>query len=200
MFRRLRKRPATVWVIGLATGLLIGAGATAGVMNLLAPQEPAFRLPEQLLHATASHGENSLTLATGPIDEEVEGLYVLDHVTGELQCWVMNSRRPGTFSGMFKTTNVLRDLGVEADKAPKFVMVTGQYVLRSAAGTTRPANSIVYVADANSGNIAAYWVMWNRSAINSGAPQAGPMLGGPLGKGRTAAIRPGGVGDPGGQP
>jgi hypothetical protein len=179
-------------------GLMMGAGAFLGALAALSPGDPAIVFPDLPLHASASHGESSITLATGDIDGEAEGLYVLDHVTGDLQCWVVSTRRPGAFSGLFKT-NVLTDLEVGADKMPKFVMVTGTYNFVSSRGTSRPANSLVYVADANTGNVVAYSVTWNSSLVASGGSQSGPLVKVVVGKGRTAAIRPG-VGDVGPQP
>lgn len=197
MFRWFRNRSAATWLAGLVIGVVIGAGAygvgfTVGSSNGSSQQSPLL-LGDMLLQATASHGERSLTLATGSIDEEAEGLFVLDHVTGDLQCWVPSTRRPGAFSGMFKT-NVLSDLGVEADKTPQLVMVTGTVNYRGSSSTTRPANAIVYVADSNTGNVVGYSIAWNRSMASSGGSQSGALVRVLAGKGRTAAIRPGGVG------
>lgn len=203
MFRRLGKRPAMAWAIGLTMGLLIGAGAFFGTWAAFSSrQQPDVVFPELPLHATASHGESSLTLATGDIDGEAEGLFVLDHLTGDLQCFVVNTRRvPWSFSGYY-TANVLGDLKVAADKTPKFVMVTGAYQFGAARGTARPAGSLVYVADANSGNVVVYSLMWNSSMLASGAPQKGALTPILIASGRNAAIRPGGdIGGPGvGQP
>jgi hypothetical protein len=200
MFRQLKRRPVVVGVAGMMLGLLIGAGAFGVAMYASSSATPQVDLDDLMLSATASHGEHSLTLATGSIDEEVEGVFVLDHVTGDLQCWVPSVVRPGTFSGQFKT-NVLSDLGVEGDKAPQLVMVTSSYNVRGAASTTRPAKSIVWVGDANTGNVAGYSIAWNRSRASSGGTQSNALVRVLAGKGRTAAIRPGvGVGGPSGLP
>jgi hypothetical protein len=192
MFQRLGKRPALAWAGGLTMGLLIGAGALLGGLAALSTRQSTIVFPELPLHATASHGESSITLATGDIDGSAEGLYVLDHVTGDLQCWVVSTRKPGVFSGLFKT-NVLKDLGVEADKTPKFVMVTGSYNFTASRGTSRPASSLVYVGDTNTGNVVAYSLAWNSSLEASGGSQSGPLVPVVSGKGRNAAIRPGGA-------
>ncbi|MEQ8791362.1 MAG: hypothetical protein RIC55_34185 [Pirellulaceae bacterium] len=199
MFRRLKQRTAAVGAAGLVIGLLIGAGAFAVATYHADSTNSQIQLDDLLLHASASHGENSLTLATGSIDEEAEGLFILDHVTGDLQCWVPSARSPGTYSGQFKN-NVLSDLGVEGDKAPQLVMVTGAIAFRGTTSAARPAGTIVWVGDANTGNVAGYSIVWNRSMASASKFQSGPLVRVFTGKGRTAAIRPGvGVGG-GGQP
>jgi hypothetical protein len=137
-------------------------------------------------------------MATGMIADGVEGIYVLDHVTGDLQCWVINMHGygSGAFSGRFKT-NVMRDLNVDASKAPKFAMVTGSVAFRGGtSGALNPAGSVVYVSDTSTGNIVAYSVMWDSARASSGGAQdprntSLRLVG--AGEGRTAAIRPGGA-------
>jgi hypothetical protein len=194
------------WAIGLTMGLLMGGGAYFGALTVLSPSTPhppGFVFPEIPLHASASHGESSITLATGQIDGEVEGLYILDHVTGDLQCWVVNTRPRGPtpgLSGTF-TTNVIKDLDVALEKTPKFVMVTGNYQYGSGGGGGgRPASSIVYVADVNTGNVAGYSITWNSTLVTRGTLQTGKLNLVLVGKGRNAAIRPGGGIDVGPQP
>jgi len=77
-------------------------------------------------------------------------------------------------------------------------MVTGNYQFSAGGGTARPASSIVYVADANSGNIVGYSLMWNSSMATRGTAQGGRLNKVVVGKGRNAAIRPGGGLDAGG--
>jgi hypothetical protein len=45
------------------------------------------------------------------------------------------------------------------------------------------------VADCNSGNVAMYTIMWNRTMAATGKPQAGGLVRIALGKGRTALRR-----------
>ncbi len=157
---------------GLAMGLLVGVGMMIGTL-VAVRQAPAASLqfPETLLHATASHSGKSMAMATGYVDEEAEGVYILDYLTGDLQCWVLN---PRTFQwgGMFKY-NVINDLGVQQGKDPNYVMVTGQIQFRRGAGAQMPAMCAVYVADANTGNFAAYGMLWNRTMAAGGAAATG---------------------------
>ena len=189
MYQWLKKSPLVSLACGLTLGLMIGVGMLVGA--LVATQSSGqlqVDWPDVPLHAMASHGESGITLATGPVDEDAEGVFILDHLTGDLQCWVPSARKPGSFSGIFNH-NVLRDLGVEGDKTPKFVMVTGGINFRGATGATRPAGTLVYVADANSGNVAVYSIPWNRSMASSGRAQSGSLVLMLTGKGRNAAIR-----------
>jgi hypothetical protein len=39
----------------------------------------------------------------------------------------------------------------------------------------KPADSLVYVADANTGNFAVYALPWNRQANSTNRPQQAPM-------------------------
>lgn len=159
---------------GLTLGLLIGGATTIGV--LIGQHDLTANLPgleELKLKAMASHGSDTFAIATGPVDEEVEGLFTLDFVTGDLQCYVVNSRSalPG---GWFKT-NIAKDLPPERGKKPNYLMVTGAYAPRATAGNARPAASLIYVVDANTGEVACYTFPWAKALAAGGAPQAREM-------------------------
>jgi hypothetical protein len=126
-------------------------------------------------------------MATGPIDSDMEGVFMLDYLTGELHCWVLYPQS-AQFGGMFKY-NVIADLGVQQGKKPNYVMVTGQASFGGRTGVQTPAGCAVYVADANTGNVAAYSLLWNRTMARTGTPQTGTfrLLG--TGKARTLEIR-----------
>lgn len=168
---------------GVAIGLLVGAGMMIGTVYTLnsADRTADFPLPETLLHATASHSGESMAMATGRIDSDVEGLFALDYLTGELQCFVVNPRNPqGGFGGIFKH-NVVTDLGVEQGKKPNYILLTGGANFLRGGGISAPAECIVYVADANSGHFACYGLPWNRTAVRANQPQLGSFI--LLGKG-----------------
>lgn len=179
MKRRLTR---THWLM-LAVGLLCGTAVGAAVYAKLST--PRIELPATLLNATATHGSNTMALATGPVADGVEGLFILDFITGELTCSVLNPRT-GTLGGAF-AANVVADLGVEQGKQPQYVMVTGQASFRVQGGNIRPAESVVYVADSNTGRWVAYWMPWNRQAATYNFAQASPML--VLGKGSARNIQ-----------
>lgn len=188
MFRRFPKWSVLMLFAGLAMGLLVGVGMMIGTLAAVR-QAPAtgLQFPETLLHASASHSGKSMAMATGYVDEESEGLFVLDYLTGDLHCFVVNPRTV-QWGGMGKY-NVITDLGVQQGKEPNYVLVTGQTQFRRGAGAQSPALCVVYIADANTGNFAAYGMLWDRTMAAAGRPQdVVPKLLG-TGKARTLEIR-----------
>jgi hypothetical protein len=184
--------------VGLAMGLLVGVGMVFGAMFAIVAQlghasneggsRPLITLPETALHAVATDAGDTFSIATGPIDDEVEGLFTLDFLTGDLQCLVVN---PRTAAWSVFRYNVLADLGTRpGGKAAQLLMVTGMWSTRVlGAGATRPANSVVYVADAVSGNVGVYAVPWNRSIPATGRTQEGALVQVGLGKARNVVER-----------
>lgn len=168
------------WLM-LAVGLIGSAVVGAAIHAKLST--PRIELPTTLLNATASHGSNTMALATGPVSNGVEGLFILDFITGELTCSVLNPRN-GALAAGFRA-NVVADLGVVQGKQPNYLMVTGKADFR-VQGNIRPAQCVVYVADSNTGRWVAYWLPWNRQAEAQNFPQAFPMQ--VLGKGSARNI------------
>lgn len=163
----------------------LGLGAIMGAMVAVQFASPRVQFPETLLNATATHGGTTMAIATGPIQDGVEGFFVLDFITGELSCSVLNPRT-GAMGGAFRA-NVVADLGVEQGKQPQYLMVTGAANFRTQGGNLAPAETVVYVADANTGRYVAYWLPWNRQAAQYNFAQASPMQ--VLGTGSARNIR-----------
>jgi len=185
--RRVVSSGRFVWpVVFLVVGLVLG--------NLW-PQTP--------LHTTATDRTDTYAIATGFLDQDVEAVYWLDFLTGDLTAAVLG-RRPGTFGAVYRY-NVLRDLQVDPTKNPKFLLVTGLADVPRSGGRIQPARSAVYVAEITTGKMAAYLVPWNRSAFNAGQPIAGtlqpmgviPLRAGPAGGTPAAPTLPGAPGIPG---
>jgi hypothetical protein len=189
--RRVRRFRS--WLLvgsGLFLGLAIGGALATGVYLGSRTQASSDSLLAELrLKAMASHGAETFAIATGAIDEEAEALFTLDFLTGDLQGFVLNPRT-GKQSGWFKT-NVAKDLPVEKGKKPSYLLVTGQmnWAAANIGGNTRPADSLVWVADANTGVFAAYTIPWTRALSVSVVPQAQPMSLLFAGKARTLEIR-----------
>lgn len=167
MKRYLTRTPWLMLSIGLVLGAVAGAVVTARTST------PRLELPTTLLNATATHGSNTMALATGPVAQGVEGLFILDFITGDLTCQVLNPRT-GRLGGAY-SANVVQDLGVQQGKQPSYIMVTGQASFRVQGGDFQPAECVVYVADSNTGRYVAYWLPWNRQAAATGFPQAAAM-------------------------
>jgi hypothetical protein len=176
---------------GLAIGLAIGGAMTAGVVIGQRGSDPQAAALSQLrgqgelrLKAMATHGSETFAIATGRIDDEVEGLFCLDYLTGDLSCFVLSPRAKG-FAGLFKT-NIVKDLPPEKGKKAAYIMVTGGINFR---GNPNAPQSVVYVADANSGVWAAYSFPWAKGASAAGVTQAQQMVLISGGKARDLSLR-----------
>ncbi|MFO0916398.1 MAG: hypothetical protein U0795_25805 [Pirellulales bacterium] len=157
------------WVLALAMGL--GWGAAAG-LYFSAPAKPVF-LPEIPLGASSSVISERFSIATGSVDDEVEGLFVLDSITGELQCHVMNVRT-AKFGGKFRRS-VLNDLGVVPRKDAQLALVTGYAHFARSGRVSRVSNSVVYVIDPSTGTYVAYALAWRPEMANAGREQGGTL-------------------------
>lgn len=175
MLRQRRFRSWGMLAAGLLIGLTIGISGAVGVLVGQRSSLPAGMpsLAELKLKASATHGSDTFAIATGYVDEDVEGLYTLDFLTGDLQCFVINPRN-GAVGGWFKT-NVSNVLSVEKGKKPAYLLATGHINIGGGYGGTRPAASICYVADANSGEVAAFSFPWAKAATSAGVAQATNM-------------------------
>jgi hypothetical protein len=126
----------------LITGL-IGGVLLAGIW----PTQPTF--------ATATDRLEQFGIATGFTDEGLEGVYILDFMTGQLQALVIH-RQLQKFAARY-VRNVSGDFGVEAERNPQYVMVTGRADLRQVAGRGQyTSQGVLYVAELESGQICVY--------------------------------------------
>ncbi len=185
MLSTLKNKSVLMFSLGLSAGLLVCAGMAIGLQLKSDSTRGQLHFPDVPLHAVAADSAESFAIATGPIAEGVEGLFMLDFLTGELNCAVINPRT-GALGGMYKY-NVVADLGVQQGKKPSYLMVTGMADFRYGGATNvRPAESVVYVADANTGKWAAYMLPWNRTAASFNAAQVSPLV--LLGKGAARTL------------
>jgi len=161
----------------LIVGMALGAALTAGWHGLTS-------LPKA--HAVATHGSDNFAIATGLVDEQIEALYFLDFLTGDLRAAVV-SRRNAEFTGYFRH-NVLADFEGIADP-PRFLMVTGTADLPRGRGASQLGRSLIYVAEATSGQVVAYALPYNSTLNAAGAPQTGQFLRVASGSFRDAFVR-----------
>ena len=113
-------------------------------------------------------------MATGFISDGVEGLFVLDHLSGNLQCWIM-STETGNIGGIYRT-NVARDLLVEKGGQPDYIMTTGGFIWqRGNVGNIYPAKLIVYVGDGSTGNVAGYHLTYSQTDLKRGVVMTGEL-------------------------
>ncbi|WP_182867694.1 hypothetical protein [Stieleria mannarensis] len=123
------------------------------------------------LDATAAVSSEKFSMATGFISDRAEGLFVLDHNSGLLQCSVMYPRL-GKFLGLF-VVNVHDALG--SGKGAEYMMTTGLVDMPS-SNNNPLASSVVYVLNTTTGTYACYYIPFNRTLMNSNQPQQGNMV------------------------
>jgi len=166
------KRMSSNRFLWLALGVIVGS-LSSGIL----PQAP--------LYGSATHGQEGFAICTGPLTDSIEGVYVLDYLTGEL-------RGAGlSIFGKFTSTyqyNILKDF--EASKSPKFLMVTGVADLRPTGQKLKMGRSVVYVAEVNSGFVAAYGVPFDPSAQSQGRGVSASFIPLDAAKFRDVKIRP----------
>jgi hypothetical protein len=158
---------------GVALGLVLGLNVQG-----LWPNVP--------LHATATHGLDKLAICTGLVDDTVEAIYFLDFLTGDMRAAVINPKT-GKFNAFF-TRNIAADFGT-ITKNPRYLMVTGFADMPRGRSNFQFAKSIVYVAEASTGQVAAYSIPWSTSAQAAGKPQSGEFQPLELAQFRTAFVR-----------
>ncbi len=127
-----------------------------------------FGLTMPMLDATAAVSSEKFSMATGMVSSNAEGLFVLDHNSGLLQCTVMYPRL-GKFLGQF-TCNVADALGT--GKGTQYIMATGLVDMPS-SNNNPLASSVIYVLNATTGNYACYYIPFNNTLMNSNKPQNG---------------------------
>ena len=183
MMKALSRGPWIGGLIGLTAGLLVAVGIWLGNKQ---PAPTGAAIAEQMvLNAGAGMNNDAFAVCTGVLDD-TEGLFMLDFITGELTCIAINPRT-GKF-GARMSINVVAALGADADKKPRYLLTTGMTDFRGrTGGALRPANSVAYVVDANTGNFAAYSVPWNPQAWASGQPITAPLV--PVDVGRVRNVQ-----------
>lgn len=164
--------------LGLALAFMVGVGlfsATGSYLGSLASQpasDAKFEFPMELKAATGSRTD-TLSMATGLIDGNVEGLWILDHKSGNLQCWMMNART-GTVGAIYQS-NIINDIGGKVGQM-ELMMVTGNFFWDGGNNANlTPGQTICYVGDAKTGNVVGYGMLYNRQDIKRGNVQGGPL-------------------------
>lgn len=164
-------------LVFVAIAASTAAAYFAGSRNSLAArlQTPQQQLIAELpiLEATAAVTSEKFSMATGSISEDADGLFVLDHNSGLLQCSVLYPRLGGQFMAQF-TTNVAAILG-SAGKGGTYMMVTGRADFPR-SNRTPAASTVIYVMDTATGNFACFGVPFDRVAMNANRPQQATLV------------------------
>lgn len=124
--------------IGLAAGLAI-----------------AFVWPHQPAQAIMGDRNDKFAMVTAQINitNLVEGVFVLDFLTGQLRGSVI-SPQTGQFSALW-VRNIAADFNVNPNKPATYAIATGRTNM-NVSSAARPAASCVYVAELTSGKVVAY--------------------------------------------
>jgi len=142
--------------------------------------------PNVPLHATATHVLDKFVICTGLVDDTVEAIYFLDFLTCDMRAAVINPKT-GKFNAFF-TRNIAADFGA-VTKNPRYLIVTGFADMPRGRASFQFAKSIVYVAEASTGQVAAYSIPWSTSLQAAGKPQSGEFQPLDLAQFRTAIVR-----------
>ena len=178
------------FVLGVGCGLLFGVGMVIGtIVGISTSATPnasivGYEIDGKVLQAATGDSSDQFAIATGKVSDTAEGVFMLDGLSGELQC-IVPYTRTSSFGGLFKT-NVFTDLKIEAATTPRFLMVTGE---ANFSGNSRPGNCIVYIVNADTGHYVAYGVPWNRQMETNGRAQQGQLVGLTSGKARNIKVR-----------
>ena len=151
----------------VAVGFLVGQNQNQD--GLIEKPAYANSLPAVLESAA---GGQQMSLATGRIEDGIEALFGLDHLTGDLFCWIL-SPTTGAVASTFRV-NVTGALSVDGDA--DYVLTTGLMDFRIArSGGQRVSHSVVYVSDGNSGRVVGYSLVYDSSALSRGITAAGEL-------------------------
>ena len=100
----------------------------------------------------------------------------------------MINNQLGRFMAFF-TYNIVGDFEGVAIKSPQYLMVTGLADVPRGYGRQVQTRSVVYVAEATSGQVAAYAIPWNQTFQAARKPQMGTFIALDKRNFRTAVIR-----------
>ena len=165
------------WALIVMAAVTLGSISTAAYFAGRSAQMSRFEgtsLQELFptIDAAAAMTSEKFSMATGPLSGDAEGLFMLDHNSGLLQCSVIYPRL-GRFLGNF-SINVTEALP-SGGKGGQYMIATG--LANFPSSSSRPAaQSVVYVLEATSGDYACYGIPFNRAAMNAGKAQQMPMV------------------------
>lgn len=113
-------------------------------------------LPQQPLAAGTANSADKFSMVTVPVEginADTEAVFILDHLTGILRGARLNNQT-GTFSHQYMH-NVAADFQVGlGGGSPEYCIVSGSAQFNSRGN--QPSRGAIYIAEKNSGVVAAY--------------------------------------------
>jgi hypothetical protein len=126
----------------------LAVGVAAGLcISYFWPHEPALAVTTDRDSKFAM-----ATIALTPIDT-VEGIFVLDFLTGQLTGAVLNNKM-GKFMTQY-SRNIAVDFQVDPKAEPHYAIVSGLANLPSGRGVN-PATGVIYIGELTSGKVICY--------------------------------------------
>ncbi|HEY3964311.1 MAG TPA: hypothetical protein VGM05_07115 [Planctomycetaceae bacterium] len=142
--------------------------------GLIAGLAIAYFCPHEPTYATTADRDSQFMMVTVPvgnkavgIDDPIDGVFILDFLTGQLKGAVMN-RQAGRFTS-FYMRDLANDFNVKGDEDPHYCIVTGYSQMPAAQGTTF-ASGVLFVGELTSGKVAAYGFPWNEAGMGAVVP------------------------------
>jgi hypothetical protein len=159
-------------------GFLLVSGVVCGMLI-------SSSMPYESVDATSTDRAADYLMATGYVDDNLEAVYYLDHLTGRLSAGVLSRQHPD-FQALYET-NIKVDLAsvlqsqtgssMAMPSKPEFLMVTGENDVRRLAGNRWQASrSALYVAEVNTGMILVYLIPWESELHNANQPSRGKLV------------------------
>lgn len=149
-----------VWTL---TGLVAGLGIAQ-----FWPHEP--------VAAGTSDRDAKFGMVTCPVSGSVEGVFVLDFLTGQLKGALYDPRQGGF--NRFYYRNLALDFQVDPSGKPAYAIVSGvsgQGAVGRTGSSAAPSSGTIYVAEMTSGTVAAYTAPYTTRATPK--PIEMPVLG-----------------------
>lgn len=163
--------------IGVAALILVMVASSIGsyVGQKFASDTNHGEIPLVLNADSATTGK-AMSMATGLIDRgrALDGLFVLDHLSGLLQCWVVNPRN-GEIAGIY-SVNVTEHLALGKGGDADYVMTTGNFKIEGKRGNAIPAGCICYVGDGNTGKVVGFSLYYDKQVLFNNETQTGEMF------------------------
>ncbi len=123
--------------------------------------------PQEPMHAGTADRDDKFAMLTVPVKDvtfggvrdHLEGVFVLDFLTGQLKGAVLS--KAGTFTHYY-FRNLAADFQVDPSATPHYAIVQGNAQLPS-QGRLTMATGVIYVGELSSGKIAAYGFPFNNA-------------------------------------